>query len=90
MITSFTQLLRELQVAEDAQLRKQNITHAPTIGDMYEGLTKDILSRAIPEELGLQLVDGFVVDRAGNLSRQIDCMLVIRQRRVRSIRSRKF
>jgi hypothetical protein len=76
MITSFAQLLRELQIVEDAELRKQNITHAPTIGAMYEGLTKDLLDRAIPAELGLRLVNGFVSDHEGNLSRQIDCMLV--------------
>jgi hypothetical protein len=39
-------------------------------------LTKDLVDQAIPECAGLNLVDGFVVDNAGNLSPQIDCMLV--------------
>jgi hypothetical protein len=43
---------------------------------MYEGLTRRLLGLAIPEGLGLQFVAGFVADRLGSISKQIDCMLV--------------
>jgi len=42
---------------------------------MYEGLTRDILDRAIPASLDLRIVDGFV-ELDGALSPQIDAMLV--------------
>jgi hypothetical protein len=76
MLTSFASFLRDLQLKEQAILSAQNITHGPTIGDMYEGLTHDLLSRAIPASAGLRLVDGFVVAHDDTLSPQIDCMLV--------------
>jgi hypothetical protein len=52
------------------------LSHAPTIGEMYEGLARTILSYAIPEEFGLRWVSGFVRAQDGRLSRQVDCMLV--------------
>lgn len=76
MITSFADILRDLQLKEQAILSAQAISHGPTIGNMYEGLTRDLLSRAIPATAGLRLVDGFVVGHDKTLSPQIDCMLV--------------
>jgi hypothetical protein len=77
MITSFAQFLEELQAKEAALLAGQSVTHAPTIGDMYEGLTRELLERAIPQELNLRLIDGFVRGVDGNLSHQTDAMLVM-------------
>lgn len=76
MITRLADILRELQTREAVELSRQGITHPPTIGEMYEGLTRDLLDRAIPASAGLQIVDGFVVAPDGHLSPQIDCMLV--------------
>lgn len=76
MITSVATLLHELQAKEAAKLAQQGIKHAPTIGAMYEGLTRDLLDRAIPPALDLRVVDGFIEDHEGNLSPQIDGMLV--------------
>jgi hypothetical protein len=59
MITPFSAILRRLKLKEQAILSTQNITHGPTIGDMYEGLTHDVLSPAIPSSAGLRLVEGF-------------------------------
>ncbi|MFJ6578484.1 DUF6602 domain-containing protein [Streptomyces sp. NPDC091368] len=50
--------------------------HAPTIGDMYEGLSVDILNRVLPGGLGLRVVSGFAHDGGGRLSGQLDCMVV--------------
>ncbi|WP_420884141.1 DUF6602 domain-containing protein [Rhizobium tibeticum] len=43
---------------------------------MYEGLTKDLLNKAIPDGLDLKIVSGFVIDGKGGSSGQLDCMLV--------------
>lgn len=52
------------------------ITHGPTIGNIYEGLTVKLLSKAVPEQLNLRVANGFISGKDGSLSGQIDCMLV--------------
>lgn len=76
MIRDISKLLRSFAEKEATALKEAGIGHAPTIGEMYEGLTADILSRTIPPGLGLQVVSGFAEDHNGQLSNQIDCMLV--------------
>ncbi len=61
---------------EAKQLDQEMITHAPTIGSMYEGLTRDILERAIPASLDLRIVDGFIEGVNQTLIPQVDAMLV--------------
>lgn len=77
MITSLTEFLEQLQEKEAAVLAEQSVTHGPTIGDMYEGLTRELLERAIPEQLNVRLVDGFVLGVDGKHSHQTDAMLVM-------------
>ena len=77
MITSFAQFLEQLQAKEAEILAAESVKHAPTIGDMYEGLTRNLVERAIPEGLNLRLVDGFVVGVDGQYSHQTDAMLVM-------------
>ncbi|WKV72855.1 hypothetical protein AW27_015740 [Streptomyces sp. PCS3-D2] len=43
---------------------------------MYEGLSSDVLNRALPVGLGLQVVSGFARDGRGSMSGQLDCMVV--------------
>lgn len=76
MIRTVADFLSQLKEAEVERLDKVDIQHGPTIGDMYEGLSTDLLRRAVPETLGLQIVEGFVTDGQGNRSGQIDCMFV--------------
>lgn len=76
MINTVAQLLDELKNAEAAILKKEGINHGPTIGDMYEGLTRDILDRSIPPSLGLRVVSGFIEGVNGAQSNQIDAMVV--------------
>lgn len=77
MITTIAELLQQLIEREAEVLAEQPIVHRPTIGNMYEGLTRDVLLRAIPPSLGLQLLDGFVEGHDGALSQQVDAMLVM-------------
>lgn len=77
MITDFADLLNAFIQKEVESLDRQNIDHPPTIGAMYEGLTQALVNRTIPAALKLRVVSGFITNDAGELSRQIDCMLVV-------------
>ncbi len=76
MLANFAAILRAIQEFEHKELLKQNISHAPTIGSMYEGLSRTILEAMVPKGLKLQIVEGFVEFPDKRLSKQIDCMLV--------------
>ena len=77
MITTIAGLLAEFLQKRAAILGEEPVTHAPTIGDMYEGLTRRMLERTIPPSLGLQIVDGFIEGPDGRFSQQVDAMLVM-------------
>ena len=55
------------------------IGHNPTIGDMYEGLTKELMEKAVFRNFDIHVVSGKITNKSGELSRQIDCMIVIGQ-----------
>jgi hypothetical protein len=76
MISTVAELLNALMSQEVKMLDQQKIAHAPTIGNMYEGLTRNILELALPSGLDLKVVSGFVTNKAEHISKQIDCMLV--------------
>ncbi|WP_219703613.1 DUF6602 domain-containing protein [Marinomonas lutimaris] len=76
MIKNVAELLQGFMKEETAKLNAYELKHGPTIGDMYEGLSADLLNRAIPPQLKLQIVDGFITDGDEFLSGQMDCMLV--------------
>ena len=76
MINSVAKLVRELQEAEARKLAEVGITHPGTIGDMYEGLTSELLDLSIPEECEVQVVNGFARGHDGVLSPQMDIMIV--------------
>jgi hypothetical protein len=76
MIKTFADLLQQLIKRESAVIQEQGIKHGPVIGQMYEGLTSDILELLVPEGLKLSVVSGFITTDARKKSGQIDCMLV--------------
>jgi hypothetical protein len=76
MIRTAAELLEALRRKEAAALGKWDLKHGPMIGDMYEGLTRHILDRAVFDGLDLHVVDGKITNESGDLSDQIDCMLV--------------
>lgn len=64
-------------LAEEAveKLNSHRIKHGPTIGDMYEGLTKEILNHINLNQYGMKICKGFIqVD--DEMSPQIDLMIV--------------
>lgn len=77
MIRTVAELLSAVLASELPKLDASDVVHAPTIGDMYEGLSGHLLERALPQGLGLRVVTGFVRGHDGTLSGQIDRMLVV-------------
>lgn len=77
MIKNVASLLEAVLDREQKVLDVFDIKHPPTIGDMYEGLTRSTLDLAVPEEAGLRVTHGFVRDGDGRTSKQIDCMVVM-------------
>lgn len=77
MITRVAEFLEALKEKETEALKKfEKIGHAPTIGLMYEGLTKDILNKSIFSEIDIRIVSGKITNTEGVYSDQIDCMIV--------------
>lgn len=76
MIKTVAELLAKFKEEETRRLNDYELSHGPIIGAMYEGLTTGILEKAIPSELNLNVVSGFMTDGSEHLSPQIDCMLV--------------
>lgn len=69
-------LAYEKKQIADFEKSHGKITHGPTIGNIYEGLTAKLLDKAIPEELNLRITNGLIIGKDGSKSGQIDCMLV--------------
>jgi len=71
-----SELLKKISDREKAILNNFPIEHAPTIGKMYEGLTKQLLKESKLDEYGVNVVSGFI-QVSGERSGQIDCMIVV-------------
>ena len=76
MLRTVAEILQGIANEERVNLDEFELKHGPTIGKMYEGLTSEILSRAIPEEIGLRIASGVIYDDSGVMTGEIDCMLV--------------
>lgn len=76
MIDTVAKLLTEIKNQESAKLNSYDIKHPGIIGDMYEGLTRNLLDRALPQNLNLKVVTGIIENEKGKQSNQIDIMLV--------------
>lgn len=78
VINTIYELLSSLKDKGIAEIEPYlNIQHNPTIGDMYEGLTKELVNRAIFKGLDLRVCSGKIKNIYDELSRQIDCMIVV-------------
>lgn len=58
MIKTVADFLTAYLEAEQKSLHQQNVTHPVTIGDMYEGLTKDTLAKAVFSNLDIHIETG--------------------------------
>ena len=76
-IYSYQELLQEILLKGKLEIEAHNeIIHGPTIGSMYEGLSKDIMGRSSFRGLNLRVTSGFIRNSKNELSRQIDGMVV--------------
>jgi hypothetical protein len=73
---SLSELLKKIRDREKIILDEHQIKHAPTIGKMYEGLTRQLLDHSNLDKYGVKIVSGFI-QVATEQSGQIDCMVVI-------------
>src|SRR6218665_3386667 len=77
MIETIADLLKTLVEIEKEEIDARGIKHTPTIGNMYEGLTAEILSRALPKEVRLNIVrNSFILKENGSRSAEMDVMLI--------------
>lgn len=61
-INTVADLLQELAKAENERLKEIDVEHRPTIGDMYEGLTEDLLNKALFKGLNLFVAKGSFIN----------------------------
>jgi len=81
MITTVAEFLLRLKDEETRKLDSVELTHAPTIGDMHEGLSKDLLNRAIPNPWVCNLLVAlYLTDWKGCPDRSIACLLKDREK----------
>src|SRR5437899_10556118 len=76
-IVTVADLIEKLIEVEQAKIAEfGDISHPVAIGDMWEGLARRVAGETVLPGTGLKIVEGFI---SGNrqLSRQIDCMIVI-------------
>jgi len=56
----------------------KDIKHSVAIGENFEGLTSELLNRAIFKDLNLKLVErSFIYNDSGAISSEFDCLLVV-------------
>lgn len=80
MIESISQLLEEFRRVSLETIKREDadIKHTVAIGDNFEGLTSEILGKAIFEGLDLRIVErSFIYNDSGDVSDEFDCLLVV-------------
>lgn len=78
MIRSIIDLVTNLKENGVKNIEKYlYIKHGPTIGEMYEGMTKELMEKSIFDTLDLKVCSGFIKNSIGDMSKQIDCMIVL-------------
>ncbi|MBJ8115850.1 MULTISPECIES: DUF6602 domain-containing protein [Bacillus] len=77
MIVTVSDFLQSLMEKEKELIKKYEIVgHAPTIGDMYEGLTAELLNKSLFKELDIRVAAGKIRNTEGEYSNEVDCMIV--------------
>jgi len=80
MISTVADFLEEFKAVALSKIEMDgsDIIHRPTIGNIYEGLTSEILKNAIFKNLNLKIVqNSFTYNDNGEISDEIDCLLVV-------------
>lgn len=76
MIITIADLLTKIIEKEKEVLARQpDLNHMPMLGDMYEGLARNIIDKAIFDGLNLKVAEGKIRFKNGKYSDQIDCIV---------------
>lgn len=77
MIQTLADLLNQIKDAERQKIDALGIKHRPTIGNMYEGLTAELLGKTLFTGLNLNIVqNSFAIYSDGQRSTEFDIMLI--------------
>tara|TARA_R110001606_G_scaffold186732_1_gene334256 strand:- start:54 stop:1334 length:1281 start_codon:yes stop_codon:yes gene_type:complete len=77
MIKNIADFLEELKKnGIDLINSERNVEHPGMIGDIFEGLTSELLNKSIFKGFDLKIRTGKIKNNSNELSSQIDCMLV--------------
>lgn len=76
MINTIADLLEKLRDAEKEKIQQLKLTHRPTIGNNYEGLTASLLEKAVFKDLNLKVIcNSFILTPSGRSS-EMDIMII--------------
>ncbi|HNP95374.1 MAG TPA: hypothetical protein PKJ63_07085 [Cyclobacteriaceae bacterium] len=77
MIRTIEDLVSTIIGAGRTIIDSSGIAHRPSIGDMYEGLTRSVLEKAVFDGLGLNIVtSSFIENKNGEKSHEMDLLLI--------------
>ncbi len=77
MIETFADLLESTRTKEKEIIDALGLRHRPTIGNTYEGLTDELLQKALFSGLNLNVVkNSFIIDENGKRSDEMDILLI--------------
>ncbi|MCF2503475.1 hypothetical protein L0663_08820 [Dyadobacter sp. CY107] len=80
MINTISDLLEQFKLYALTKIEQDesNVKHRVTIGEMFEGVTQQLLSRSVFKGLNLKIVQrSFISNDEGAMSDEMDCMLVV-------------
>lgn len=79
MIETIADFLQEFKNTSIERIKREHsdITHRPTIGNIYGGLTNELLSKSVFAGLDLRIVqNSFIYNESGVISPEMDCLIV--------------
>lgn len=91
MIATAADLLNQFRAYALSKIERddKDVKHTVSIGDNFEGLTTELLNRAIFSGLNLRMVErSFVYNDSGVMSDELDCILVVGEGQKMSFTSR--
>ena len=80
MIETASDFLEQFKKYALSRIEKddKDIKHTVAIGDNFEGLTAELLNKAIFKDLNLKMVErSFIYNDSGAISDELDCLLVV-------------
>jgi hypothetical protein len=80
MISTVADFIEEFKnyALQKIEADEDDVIHRPTIGNIFEGLTSNILEKAIFKDLDLRIVQkSFIYNDSKKVSPEMDCLLVV-------------